>query len=133
MTDLSKLARDDLDAKAAELGVDHPEDLDTKAEVLAAIEALSGGVQPQDWWPEGRNPALVHGAAPTEPPASPYVPVLPEANRPTVTREYLVTGEQPVAGHAPGQEFRAALPPAQEDALIWGGHISRTTKEEGDS
>lgn len=41
------------------------------------------------------------------------------------THRYVVTGIHPVRGYAPGAEFTACLPPAQEAALIAGGAIRR--------
>lgn len=40
-------------------------------------------------------------------------------------RRYEVTGIHPVLGHQPGKQFTAALPPAQEKALIEGRALRR--------
>lgn len=55
-----------------------------------------------------RNPALVYEEPDSE----------------LVEKTYRVTGIQAVRGTAPGETFTATLPLEQEEALLWGGHIT---------
>jgi len=45
-----------------------------------------------------------------------------------MAHKYRVTGEQPVLGHEPGEEFSADIPPEQEALLIESGAIEPLRK-----
>lgn len=99
--ELARLKRAELDKAAAKAGVPNPEALPNKDAVIEAIEAP--------------NPALApppdHSGEPRE-------------------RAYKVIGPHVVLGHAPGADFSALIPPAQEALLIESGHIERSNAKD---
>lgn len=62
----------------------------------------------------------------SEPVTMPAYETVPEDEGP---RTYEVVGPRPVHGHKRGERFTADLPQAQEDALVFGGHIKRVEEE----
>jgi hypothetical protein len=97
---MSELTRDELEQRAAELGVPDPAGLPNKEALEAAIEAMTP------------NPALA--------------PPLPPAPGPVV---YEVVGPRTVNGCTRGQRFTATMSSELESSLVEAGHIIRIEKE----